>query len=81
VVTLCDGRTLRTPLRWYPRLAQATAADQRCWRLIGRGIGIHWPRLDEDISVEGMLRRVPAPGATRRAPTRRGRRRRPRPGR
>lgn len=55
VVDLVDGRTLSVPLAWYPRLAHATASERAEWRLIGRGEGIHWPKLDEDISVEGLL--------------------------
>ena len=55
VIDLADGRSLTVPLAWYPRLAHGTAAERSSWRLIGRGEGIHWPDLDEDISVEGML--------------------------
>jgi hypothetical protein len=54
-VDLADGRTLSVPLAWYPRLLHANAAERANWRLIGRGEGIHWPDLDEDISVEGLL--------------------------
>ena len=55
VVDLVDGRTLSVPLAWYPRLAHGTPAERADWRLIGRGEGIHWTKLDEDISVEGLL--------------------------
>jgi hypothetical protein len=55
VVDLADGRSLKVPLAWYPRLAHGTSAERSRWRLVGRGEGIHWPDLDEDISVEGML--------------------------
>lgn len=55
-VTLRDGRVLRAPLSWFPRLAAATDAQRRNWRLLGRGIGIRWDDLDEDVSVEGLLR-------------------------
>lgn len=55
VVDLVDGRTVAVPLPWYPRLAHGTHAQRRKWRLIGRGEGIHWPELDEDISVEDLL--------------------------
>lgn len=55
VAELVDGRTLTVPLAWYPRLAHGTPAERTNWRLIGRGEGIHWPDLDEDISVEGLL--------------------------
>lgn len=54
-VDLVDGRTVSVPLSWYPRLAHGTPAERADWRLIGRGDGIHWPRLDEDISVEDLL--------------------------
>jgi hypothetical protein len=55
VVDLVDGRIISVPLAWYPRLAHGTAAERSRWRLIGDGEGIHWPELDEDISVEGLL--------------------------
>ena|SRR5690242_9509489 len=55
VVELVDGRTLSVPLAWYPRLVYGTPAERAHWRLIGRGEGIHWPELDEDISVENLL--------------------------
>jgi len=55
VVELIDGRTLTIPLTWYPRLAHGTQAERTNWRLIGEGEGLHWPDLDEDISVEGLL--------------------------
>jgi hypothetical protein len=55
VVDLVDGRTISAPLVWYPRLLHGSAAERSNWRLIGRGEGIHWPDLDEDISVEGVL--------------------------
>jgi len=54
-VDLADGRTLSVPLTWYPRLLHGTPQKRRNWRLIGEGIDIHWPDLDEDISIEGML--------------------------
>lgn len=55
VVELVDGRTILVPLAWYPRLVHGTVAERAHWRLIGRGEGIHWPDLDEDISVENLL--------------------------
>jgi len=55
VVDLSDGRTLTVPLAWYPRLLHGTPEERSNWRLIGRGDGIHWPELDEDISVRGLL--------------------------
>ena len=56
VVVLADGRELAAPLAWFPRLIQATEAQRKNWRLIGRGQGIHWPDVDEDISVASLLR-------------------------
>ena len=55
VVALDDGRTIAVPLAWFPRLFHATPAERNEWRWIGRGIGIHWPQLDEDIAVEDLL--------------------------
>ena len=52
---LADGRSISVPLAWYPRLAHAAPHELRNWRLIGGGEGVHWPDLDEDISVEGLL--------------------------
>lgn len=54
-VELSDGRTISAPLAWYPRLLHGTPEERSNWRLIGDGIGIHWPALDEDISVENLL--------------------------
>jgi hypothetical protein len=54
-VDLADGRTISVPLDWFPRLVHATPAERGNWRLSGNGEGIHWPDLDEDISVEGLL--------------------------
>jgi hypothetical protein len=59
-VELSDGRRISVPLSWYPRLLYGTDAERRRWRLIGRGQGIHWPLLDEDISVEGLLAGKPS---------------------
>ena len=59
-VELTDGRTVTAPLAWYPRLAQASLAERNNWRLIGRGEGIHWPDLDEDISIENLLTGQPS---------------------
>lgn len=55
VVRLADGRTISVPLEWYPRLLHATHKESRNVRLIGRGTGLHWPDLDEDISVRGLV--------------------------
>ena len=54
-VELADGRELRVPLAWFPRLRTAAPAELADWRLVGGGIGISWPRLDEDLSVAGLL--------------------------
>lgn len=54
-VSLADGRELSVPLEWFPRLRDATLEQRQHWRLIGRGQGIHWPDVDEDISVRGLL--------------------------
>jgi hypothetical protein len=55
VVHLEDGRVLHVPLEWFPRLVQATPEHRNNCRLVGRGVGIHWPDVDEDLSVEGLL--------------------------
>lgn len=55
IVELEDARTVSVPLGWYPRLLFATPEERNNWCLIGRGSGIHWPDLDEDISIEGLL--------------------------
>ena len=54
-VDLTDGRTIAVPLAWYPRLVHGTPEERNHWRLLGQGEGIHWPELDEDISVENLL--------------------------
>ena len=54
-VLLADGRRVSVPLSWFPRLLHATAAQRENWRLLGDGEGIHWPDLDEDLSVAGLL--------------------------
>jgi hypothetical protein len=55
-VTLADGREIYAPLVWFPRLLKATPDERAAWRLIGGGIGIHWESVDEDVSVESLLR-------------------------
>ncbi len=60
LVDLSDGRTIAAPLAWYPRLFHATENERNNWRLIGRGEGIHWPDLDEDISVENLIAGKPS---------------------
>jgi hypothetical protein len=59
-VELADGRTIAAPLAWYPRLVHATAKERSSWRLISRGQGIHWPLIDEDISVANLLNGRPS---------------------
>ncbi|MHC4427724.1 MAG: DUF2442 domain-containing protein [Planctomycetota bacterium] len=60
-VELLDGRTIKVPLAWYPKLLHATAEQRDNWEICGGGFGIHWPDLDEDLSTEGLLRGAPAP--------------------
>ena len=55
-VQLSDGREITVPLEWFPSLRDATDAQRNKWRLIGKGAGVHWDALDEDISVQGLLR-------------------------
>ena len=59
-VDLSDGRTISVPLAWYPRLTYASLSEQNNWRLIGKGYGIHWEDIDEDISIEGLLAGKPS---------------------
>lgn len=66
-VDLADGRRLTVPLAWFPRLLHASPDQRRNWRLLGDGQGIHWPDVDEDLSVSGLLRGTAASEATRRA--------------
>ncbi len=54
-VDLEDGRTISAPIGWYPRLANATPDERKNYQVVGAGYGIHWPSLDEDIGVEGLL--------------------------
>ena len=54
-VHLADGREISAPLEWFPRLLHATDEQRQQWELIGRGVGIHWEAIDEDISVAGLL--------------------------
>lgn len=55
IVDLSDGRTVSVPLAWFPRLLHGKPEERNKWRLIGEGEGIHWPDLDEDISVENLI--------------------------
>jgi hypothetical protein len=54
-VDLSDGRTISVPIGWYPRLQLGRPEERNNWRLIGKGEGIHWPDLDEDISIENLI--------------------------
>lgn len=56
-IVLSDGRELSAPLAWFPRLRDATPEQRQHWRLIGRGHGVHWPEVDEDVSVRSLLGR------------------------
>ncbi len=75
IVELADGRSVTVPLTWFPRLQRATPSERRRWQLIGRGVGIRWPAIDEDLSVAGLLRggRAPALRSTGPRPVRRSR--------
>ncbi len=55
IVSLADGREISVPLAWFPRLAGASGEQRGHWELIGQGVGIHWPDVDEDISVPRLL--------------------------
>lgn len=66
-VDLADGRRLTVPLAWFPRLLHANPSQRCNWRFVGDGLGIHWPDVDEDLSVEGLLKGSAAPGASKRA--------------
>lgn len=59
-VDLSDGRTIMVPLLWYPRLMEGSETERSNWRFIGHGEGIHWPDLDEDISVAGLIAGKPS---------------------
>ena len=61
IAHLTDGRTISVPLVWSWRLAEATPEQREHYEMIGEGLGVHWPDIDEDISAEGMLYGVPAP--------------------
>lgn len=65
IVDLTDGRELSVPIRWYPRLLNATPAQRADWQLAGAGYGIHWPQIDEDLSVKGLLMGWAAPGVVK----------------
>ncbi len=63
IVDLADGRRITVPLTWFPRLLHATEPQRQKWELLGDGEGIHWPEIDEDLSVAGLLQGTPAPEA------------------
>lgn len=68
-VVLSDGRKIVVPLAWFPRLVRATPDERRNWQLLGDGVGIHWPDVDEDISVAGLLQGEPSAESGRRPAT------------
>jgi len=63
IVDLRDGRSISVPLQWYPKLLKATPEERAYWKVSGGGYGIHWPKIDEDLSTEGLLRGAPAPNS------------------
>jgi hypothetical protein len=67
VVELADGRTISTPLAWYPRLLHTTPQQRSNCSIAGAGYGIRWHEIDEDLSVEGLLRGAPAPRVSAKA--------------
>jgi hypothetical protein len=64
-VALRDGRTVSAPLTWYPRLQRASPKQRKNWQIAGGGYGIHWPEIDEDLNVEGLLQGAPSPEAAK----------------
>lgn len=63
-VVLADGRRIAVPLAWFPRLLAASPEERAKFEILGGGIGIHWPEIDEDLSVDGLLRGIRAPGGS-----------------
>ena len=63
-VTLADGRSISAPLSWFPKLQAASPAARTHWELLGQGVGIHWPEIDEDLSVAGLIAGTRAPGSS-----------------
>jgi hypothetical protein len=55
-LVLADGREISVPLEWFPRLRDASEAQRKNWRLIGKGVGVHWPEVGEDIAVSTLMR-------------------------
>ena len=68
IVDLRDGRTISVPLVWYPRLLHATPEQREQWEPCGGGFGIHWPQIDEDLSVQGLLHGAPGRAAIGQSP-------------
>lgn len=66
IVHLADGRRIAVPLAWFPRLFEASPAEREKFELLGGGVGIHWPEIDEDLSVVGLLSGAPASARDRR---------------
>ena len=62
-VDLSDGRSISVPIAWFPRLLHSSVEERNNWRLIGRGMGIHWEDIDEDIGIEGLLAGRPSGGS------------------
>lgn len=60
IVSLSDGRSLSVPIVWFPRLVKANALERADYELLGNGEGVHWPQIDEDISVAGLLAGKPS---------------------
>lgn len=60
VLSFADGRKVSTPLEFYPRLLNGTAKQRAKWEIIGAGRGIHWPDLDEDLTIEGIMHGIPS---------------------
>lgn len=54
-IVLADGREILAPLEWFPRLRDASEIERNDWRFIGNGLGVHWPKIDEDISVRSLI--------------------------
>lgn len=71
-VELMDGRSITTPLAWFPRLLHVTPEQRVNWKIAGAGYGLHWPDVDEDLSTEGLLRGAPAPRGSAARATARG---------
>ncbi|NBX02526.1 MAG: DUF2442 domain-containing protein [Alphaproteobacteria bacterium] len=60
-VVMPDGLKIRVPIEWYPRLQRATSKQRNNWQVLGRNYGIHWPDIDEDLSIDGLTKGQPSP--------------------